>query len=443
MNTRKEVSRRTLILGKRRFSIGSPRTKPLIFVAVSVLAAVACLSQPCPGQVNEADKENVIRQVATYWIEVGSRQYERGLYSHAEKSLNNALEYEQYLTTAELDRLNRLSQWIKLHASKREQIVEHLEAANKLIDENQMAEAKTHLESIRNNEFLTDGERAQVNRGLARIEEILNERKKRITELYERGKQFYSSLSDAKQQLMILGNNEFLTADERSRIEDSLQRIDFRVSEEQRRVTELYGRGVDYYRQGQFQKAEKCYTEMQKILTGDVEVGSPTEPEPAEVVIEEIVAEPAEGEDASAIEKELLGVMNQAAEPETTAPESDISDILDAPELFVVNVAEEPNRPAGVEVVEPPAVEPVVESVPGKIQVLRSYIAAVVEDASLKVEDHAMRGEFDQARKVVQSAEQTVNDNQVYLSEELFIEHISRLRQLTQKIVELDNAGTR
>ena len=403
-------------MGKRRFSIGLLGRKQRAVAVVFVLSLTACLSRTLPAQVYEADKQRIIRQVAEYWIQVGQRQYERGLYTHAEKSLQNALGYEQYLTAEQIQKIGELSQKTSETATQRAQILRHIREANKLIQHNSLIEARAHLESIRNNQFLTGNERAQVMEGLAKIDETLNEQKRRITELYNRGMEFYRSLAEARTQLRALADNEFLTDIEREEIAASLSSVEFRITQEQGRVTGLYNLSMRHFQAGQFREAEQCAAQMRMILTGRSEL-------PAEAVPGQVGAE----RTPTIIEQELFGVMGEAIEPA----------VVDTPELFIINVVDEPNRPALIDMAEPVPLEPA----PRKADILRTYTAAVVSDTVQKVQDYVMRGEFEEARKVVATAERAVSENQIHLGEELFVQYRRRLRQLRRRIAEREDAG--
>ena len=414
-------------MGKRRFSIGLLGRKQLVVAVVFVLSVTACLSRTLPAQVNEADKERIIRQVAEYWIQVGERQYERGLYTHAEKSLRNALEYEQYLTADQIKKLGELSQKTSERAGQRAQILQHIREANALIQQNHLIEARSHLDSIRDNQFLTGEERSQVMAGLAKIDETLNEQKRRITELYNRGMEFYRSLAEARTQLRALADNEFLTDIEREEIAASLSTVEFRITQEQGRVNQLYNLSMRHFQAGQFQQAEQCAAQMRMILTGSS--GLPAEAAPDQVGAEQTPA---------IIEQELFGVMGEAIEPAVPKEEPAV---VDTPELFIINVVDEPNRPALIEMAEPVPPPPAPEQVPQKAEILRTYTAAVVSDTVQKVQNYVMRGEFEEARKAVATAERTVSENQIYLGEELFVQYRSQLRQLRRRIAEREDAG--
>lgn len=414
-------------MDKRRFSIWSVGPKQIVVALVLVLSATALLPTTLSAQVNEADKERIIRQVAEYWIQVGDRQYERGLYTHAQKSLQNALAYEQYLTAEQISKLGRLLQKVTETAGQRAQILQRIRAANDLIKQNRLIEAREHLETVRYNQYLTADERRQVMAGLAKINEALDQQKRQITELYDRGMDFYRSLAEAKTQLEKLADNEFLTDIERAEITASLSRVDFRLTRELERVTELYNLSMEHFNAGQFEQAQSCLAQMKTILTGG---GEPS------LLTEVVPALTPEEQEPTVIERELLGVMGEEAEPAEKQP-----DVVDTPELFIIDVVEEPNKPALIDAAEPALAEPAPQAAGRKADMLRSYTTAVVDDAVQKVQDYVVQGQFEQARNIVQEAEQTVSENQGYLGEELFVQYRARLRQLRRQIAEREDAA--
>ena len=66
----------------------------------------------------------------------------------------------------------------------------------------------------------------------------------------------------------------------------------------------------------------------------------------------------------------------------------------------------------------------------------RSRTKAVVNDAVAKAQRHISEGEFGKAKEAVETAERTVNEYQLDLGDELFIQYSSELKQLSEKIIE-------
>jgi tetratricopeptide (TPR) repeat protein len=84
-----------------------------------------------------------------------------------------------------------------------------------------------------------------------------------------------------------------------------------------------------------------------------------------------------------------------------------------------------------------------IEQIDRKRNILRTYTGTVVNDAIAKAYSYMDEGRFDKAKKAVETAEFTVNENQVHLGDELFKDHSRRLKALTEEIVEKENEKVR
>ena len=154
----------------RTSSIGRLIKRSLILLLVPILTATIVSAQDVSSESAKGEKEKVIRQVVDNWIQIGKEEYNRGFYAASEKALMRAKDYEQYLTTAERDRLNDLLQKSRRAALERENILAEMRAAGELTEKQKFAEARTHLETIQASEFLTDEERQRVREQLDKID---------------------------------------------------------------------------------------------------------------------------------------------------------------------------------------------------------------------------------------------------------------------------------
>jgi hypothetical protein len=143
--------------------------KVLRVVLVSVLFLTTALSSIGSAQTKEEEDAKTVRGVAQYFIDAGNEHYRRGQYSQAEKLFLQALEYESYLTAATRTKLNELVEKSRKAPLARKGILEHIQAADKLIQQGQLATAKPHLERVKASEFLTEDERKQVTAGLEEL----------------------------------------------------------------------------------------------------------------------------------------------------------------------------------------------------------------------------------------------------------------------------------
>jgi hypothetical protein len=120
--------------------------------------------------VNEANKYQVIREVARKWIEVGGRQYQRSFFNSAERSLLEALGYREYLTLDERTRLDGLLEKTRDALAKRKLILEYVRQANRLVAEGLLAKAKSVLLKANDgSKFLIKKERKLIVESLKKI----------------------------------------------------------------------------------------------------------------------------------------------------------------------------------------------------------------------------------------------------------------------------------
>ena len=347
--------------------------KCLLVVFVSVLLLATALSGVAPAQASEADKQKVVRQVAQKWIQVGTEQYGRGFFKAAQQSLLRAQEYQGYLTATEREKLTELLEKTHIAVLQRERILEHIQTAEKQVEQGQLIKAKSHLEKVKDSDFLTEAERQLITEGLKKIDNQLGEQKKEIIELYNRSVGFYRTgqLEKAYEGFIKVAESRFPISPPGESAEDYLAKID-------------------------------------NILGRPVRPSVPTEREPEKKFPEITVP---------AIEEELLGV---EAEPTRKAEPK----IIREPERKPVFVPSEPVTDEGS----------YIEMVNRRRNIRRRYTRTVVSDANDKARSYISRGEFDEAKEEVEVAERTVNEYQLDLGDELFRQYSSQLKQLTEEI---------
>lgn len=317
--------------GKARLSV--------ILSLILLLAGVATWgSEKVELQVNEAEKQQVIRQVIQNWVEVGARQYERGFYKQAKESFLQALEYQEYLTAAEYTKLNKLLEKAGIAALGRKQIAEHIQRAKELIEEGELIKAKAHLERIKDNKSLSKAERKEIVRSLIGLQSQLNK--------------------------------------------------------QQEEIAKLYNRSVKFYRKGQLERARAGFIQVARG---------------------EFSAAP-EGKTAEDYLVLINAIVKWRAEP----PRS-----------------QEPSVPSMVAVAKPVKKQGSAVGVVDRSKNIRqSYTRAVVEDAVFKAQDYLGEGKFYKAKEAIEIAERAVNENQMYLGDELFQQYQRRLKRLMKVIVE-------
>ncbi len=149
-------------------------------VSISLLTILTVSSsQPTAwGRPDEADRDKIIRRIAQNWILVGTEQYRRAFFKNAEQSFYRAQEHLEYLTANEREKLNELLVKIDMAMLERKRILGHIEMANEFVEQDKLIRAKTHLERAKNSKFLTERERQLIAKGLRKLDNRLNERKK-------------------------------------------------------------------------------------------------------------------------------------------------------------------------------------------------------------------------------------------------------------------------
>ena len=360
-------------MDKSRYMSKCLPKKCLLVVFVSILLLTTVLSGVAPAQVSEVDKQKIVRQVAQRWIEVGTEQYRRGFFKVAQQSLLRAQEYQEYLTATEREKLTELLENTYIAVLQRERILEHIQTAEKQIEQGQLIKAKAHLEEVKDSDFLTETERQLITEGLKKIDIQLGEQKKEIIELYNRSMGFYRTgqLEKAYEGFIKVAESRFPMSQPGESAEDYLAKID-------------------------------------NISGRPVRPSVPTEREPEKKLPEITVP---------AIEEELLGV---EAEPTRKAEPK----IIREPEREPVFVLSKPVTDEGS----------YIEMVNRRRNIRRRYTRTVVSDANDKARSYISRGEFDKAKEEVEVAERTVNEYQLNLGDELFRQYSSQLKQLTEEI---------
>ena len=366
-------------MDKIRFLIESFGRKPLLVILASLLLLTTALSEVAPSQPSEADKEKIIRQVAQRWIQIGAEQYKAGYFKAAEQSFLRAQDYQEYLTAAEREQLTALLEKTHTGILEREHIFEAIRTADGLVKQGELIKAKAHLEEIKDSEFLTKVEQELITKGLKKLDNQLDERKKEITELYNRSVEFYRSgqLEKAREGFVkVATRSDLVAAPPGETAEDYLLKID-------------------------------------DILAQRAEPSVPTEVKPEDTL----------GTTIAAIARELLGV---EAEPNEVAEQQ----VVQEPNELVVAAPER-------EAPEPVAVEGAyIEVINRKRNIRRSHTRAVVNDAVAKVQNYISQDEFDKAKEEVERAERIVNEYQLDLGDELFRQRSGELKQLAEKIVQ-------
>ncbi len=353
-----------------------------IFILMVITTQVAA----APADSNEPDKQQVLRQLAQDWLQIGTKQYERGLYKQAEQSLQCAMDYQESLNAAERKRAKELLEKIRSSATERNQIQENIQAADELVGQGELVKAQAILKEIQDKKSLT------------------------------------------KEQQEIIAK--------------SLKNIDVQIKRQEKEVTEIYDASMEFYRRGQLEKAREGFAKIDSILAKRAELSKPFNTKVEQVInqvpqvpAEAKIAEPNDNTIGNKPNKEALGgdAVSESGEPNETEPE----------------VIQNPNKDSLFEIAEPKTIEKPQADKGGtnekdtdaKGNIMRSYTKAVVGDALVKSQNYIDQRKFDKAKETVEVAEQIVNKNHLYLGDELFKQYNTMLKQQAEKVIRKKTEG--
>jgi tetratricopeptide (TPR) repeat protein len=358
-------------LDTARFLIKSFGQKPLFIILASLLFLTSVLVTVAPSQVNGADKQKVVRQVAQKWIQVGTEQYERGFYKPAEQSFLRARDYQEYLTETEREKLNELVEKTHTAVVEREGILERIQKADELIKQGEPTKARALLEQARDSEFVTEQERKLITDGLTKLEQPSDEQQKEAAELYDRSVKFYRAgqLEEAREGFIELAGSAVLTTPAGESPEDYLVKIDSILAE----------------------RAEHKARPQEQLQDSTA------------IVVEDKLPEFGDESFQGLEEQEKVAII---AEPQPEAPEQ---------------AADEGSY---------------IKVIDRRRNILRSHTKAVVNDVVSKANNYINQGEFDKAKEAVETAERTVNKNQLFLGDDLFKQYSDQLQQLNEQVLQ-------
>ena len=348
-----------------------------------LLLAVVSAGVFCGAAQAQADIKEVFGKVAREWIQIGQRQYERGYYSQAEQTLLRleSDEYQRYMSGAERKKVEKLLEKIRVAVTERRLFIERsIYTAEDMMKLGKVAEARAHLEKLKADKSLSKAELALV--------------------------------------------------------EKSFKKLELKLEEQKKEIAELYRRSVELYQAGEFGKAREGFA---KVVGSGFSVG-PTE-KAAEhylVTIDKIIAQRAEFK----LSRESVEMM-----PEVKA--TDIEDKLlgirteDFVKAELPTVREENGRGRVGYAEQARAKSRYIKAADSRTKILQSYLDAALSDAADKVENYLRREELDEARKAVETAEQTIKANRIRLGEDDFEYYSGSLQWLGEKIVRAESEKKR
>ncbi|MHC4457585.1 MAG: type II secretion system protein GspD [Planctomycetota bacterium] len=273
-------------MAKLRFLIGYLCKKSILFnLSLVLLVTVPLVSLSAANALPEeqAEKQQIVRQVAQKWIEVGMEQYKRGFFREAEQSFLRAQDYQKYLTAEEREKLKEILEKTHIAALERKRALEHIQTANELIDQGELSKSKTHLEKAKESEFLTEHERALVEEGLKNIDSRMNEQKKEINELYQRSVELYDSgnLEEARESFLKVVESDVTVGEKGRRAEDYLTKIDSILAEKAQLTEPAEATAVE---------EEAGEVAVEEVVGVEIEVAEVVKPEQIEAFVAEVKA---------------------------------------------------------------------------------------------------------------------------------------------------------
>lgn len=362
-------------MDKKKFSIKSIGGKIRLLIPVLALLLIIPIAAGAQNQRDNADKQQVLHEVAQKWIEVGREQYNRGLYKQAEQSLRFAQDYQDCLTAAEREQLKALLEKACAAATEKERILEDIKSANKLAEQGRLTEARGHFEKIR----------------------------------------------DAAE----------LTKEEQKLVAEGLKGVNHRLSEQKKEIDELYKQSMDFYGKGEIEKAREGFLKIDNILAGITVPSAETAEKTAASIPKSAVSIADEkGSDETTWEPVEKKEQEEQAVNESKTEDSVEAEITEEPNEFSAAGVPVPstNESRGIEI-----------TADRKENILRGYTKAVVTDAIAKAQSYISEGSIEEAKQAIKAAEQTVNKNREHLGDELSQQYLSQLEQLTEKITEKQN----
>ncbi len=200
---------------------------PVIGLAIVFLVTPAFseLAAPWP---NNIEKSAVMRRTAQNWMQVGVELYARGLYQKAQSAFNRSRQYDFYLDPDERQTLASFLEKTQRAPAERKQILQIFENADQFINQKKYENAKTELEKLKGNRFLTTAEQKHLTEKIKMINNHWLLRKKQLTTLYDRSVKFYRAgqLHRARDGFNEVAGSDLLAPNIRKIAQDYLTKID-------------------------------------------------------------------------------------------------------------------------------------------------------------------------------------------------------------------------
>ncbi|MHC4265757.1 MAG: hypothetical protein ACYSUK_07480 [Planctomycetota bacterium] len=257
--------------------------KGLIFIFVVLFFTIPF--QTVLGQVEEVQKEEILRRVAGQWISVGIEEYNRGMYIQAETAFLSAREYSLHMSKEQRQMLEDFSE--RTHKAYLEVtgLSKQVENARQLFAERKFIEAYQTVNQVNNNTFLTDTQRQQfkLDELQEQIQSMILRRQRQIDEVFGLSVEAYRNgeLESARRGFEAV-IAERLTPDvQRTAAQGYIERIDSLLERERTPFIEVEDL-LD-------QESIKEQTELEPVFMAPPEPIVPTQESPEPVKVETTV----------------------------------------------------------------------------------------------------------------------------------------------------------
>ncbi len=348
-----------------------------LIVLITLSVAIPVIADSASG-----DKKQVAKKVADRWIKVGTAQYKRGMYKEAEKSLLRAKDYKTYLSDQELQKLNNLISKLRNAMQEGVRIEEHLKKAEQLIDQEEYIKAKAHLEKIKGSEYLTPENKTAVNNSIQLVRSKLDTKKKKVAEIYEQSVELYEmgQYEAARDGFVEVAQSGLLVAPKGKTPEDYLIKVDSKLANQAEQVS--------IQEKNKEKAVEDVFDEMAGELMQE-KADKPNKPSQQPEEIRSPQPEPA----------------FQSQQQQMSVPKAQDDGTY-------------------------------IESIERKRKIIKSHTNAVVNNAVSKAEKLIAEGKYDRAWNAVEEAQRTVNKNQYLLGEDVYKAYNQKLTNLYERVEE-------
>ncbi|MFA5554351.1 MAG: hypothetical protein WCZ89_03285 [Phycisphaerae bacterium] len=172
--------------------LGSIRFIIAVLTAGSVFFAFAA---------DDSVMDESVGQAVEQWLAIAGAQYDKAMFNQAEQSLLRAHDFYQYISPEQRQRIDELFDKLEDAVIEKQKLIQELKISDEMINNNQLAQAKTILEAHRDNKLLNEIERGQIDMVLKKIDSLLIARRNEMAELFRISTQYYQGgeLEKAKQ----------------------------------------------------------------------------------------------------------------------------------------------------------------------------------------------------------------------------------------------------